>query len=101
MILRPVQAGSGNVRLEDFRWGVDLLGVKDGVNNVFTTPSNFIQLSNVVINVFWNGRKLKIGNDYTVSESGGVGTGYDTVTFLFPKPPVATSELTADYIADV
>ena len=101
MILRPVQAGSGNVRLEDFRWGIPLVGVKNGVNNVFTTPENFVQSVNVIIRVYWNGRRLKLNDDYTVSESGGIGTGYDTVTFLFPKPPVATSELTADYIVDV
>jgi hypothetical protein len=82
-----------------FRWNIDLLGVKNGVNNVFTTPEDFEQVGNLVISIYWNGRRLKLNGDYTVAESGGVGTGYDQVTFLFSKSPVSSSILTADYIA--
>lgn len=85
--------------LTRFRWDVALLGVKNGVNSIFTTPEKFIQSGNFKVLVYWNGRRLRETNDYTVSESGGVGTGFDTVTFLFAKPPVSSSVLTADYIA--
>lgn len=82
------------------RWNKDLVGTKDGVNQSFTIPDpEFVQIGETVIRVFYNGQRLRLGsgNDYTVSESGGVGTGYDTVT-LVGVAPFPQEELTADYL---
>lgn len=49
------------------------------------------------IALYFNGQRLEsgAGNDFTVSESGGVGTGFDTVTLLFL--PNIGSKFVADY----
>jgi hypothetical protein len=84
------------------RWDKELIGVKDGFNTSFQTPQNFVQVDEIVIRVYRNGQRLSLGasKDYTVSESGGVGTGYDTVTFN-GSPPLDYEILTADYIEDI
>jgi hypothetical protein len=74
------------------------LGPKNGVNLVFQTAHKFEPAS---IKVFWNGVRLHsgIGSDFVVSESGGVGTGYDTVTFAAPEmAPLPGESVLADYI---
>ena len=83
----------------DHRWDVELLGVKNGVNMVFTTPEDFEQVLNIRIRTYLNGQRLLEGggNDYTVSESGGVGTGFDTVTTAVA--PQSDDNLTADFVA--
>lgn len=101
MILHPVADGvkAAATLLGRFRWNKDLVGVKDGVNKVFTVPDPFfVQSGEIVIRVDMNGQRLRLGaaNDYTVSESGGVGTGYDTVTFVVA--PKAYENPTADYL---
>lgn len=53
--------------------------------SVFTTPINF-RHGGVDTEVFqYNGQRLLegAGNDYVASESGGVGTGHDTITLFF------------------
>lgn len=89
------------------RVGVALVGPKDGSNRVFrTTPDVFehdLGGTGQTIEVFHNGRRLiqttsmdpSIG-DYWVEESGGVGTGYDTINLL-TFAPVARSSLVANY----
>jgi len=76
---------------------ISLLGIKDGVNVMFTTPEPFVQNPNLNIKVYLNGQRLwnGAGNDYTVSESGGPGTGYDTV--VLAVPPKGFENLIADY----
>lgn len=87
------------------RWnqGVPLLGTKDGINRVFTTPGPFRQDDYASIRVYHNGRRLDespdtnpLNGEYVVSESVP-GAGYDTVT-IFSFSPVATSDLLADYV---
>jgi hypothetical protein len=92
-------SGTTGLLLARQRTDVDLIGDKNGVNSTFTTPDYFIQTSTVKIQVFRNGVRLRLGliNDYTVSESGGVGTGYDTVIYNGP-PPLSFEQLTSDYI---
>lgn len=77
-------------------YGVGLLGVMNGVNRVFMTPGIFVnQLGGDTLQLYYNGQRLLEVDDYTLSESGGSGPGYDTVTLLFaPKPG---DKLTADY----
>jgi hypothetical protein len=82
---------------EILREGVPLLGVYDGVNVLFTTPEVFVQSVNRNIKVYLNGVRLFYGsgNDYVVQESGGPGTGFDTVVLVVA--PKATENLLADY----
>jgi len=103
MILQPVGGGAkaAGILLGRFRWNQDLQGTKDGVNATFVLPGGdqFTQSGELVIRVYRNGQRLRLGslNDYTVSESGGPGTGYDTILFLGPAP-LPYEELTADYL---
>lgn len=89
------------------RTGYTLVGPKDGANRIFrTTPDHFVHDPGGTgkdIEVWHNGRRLiwtSVANpalgDFTVSESGGVGTGFDTITLL-TFAPVGSSTLVADY----
>jgi hypothetical protein len=83
-----------------FRTGQNLLGDKDGSNVVFTVPTgdNFTHnLPFFSIQVYFNGVRQKLLDDYIVSESGGLGTGFDTVTLCVA--PRANDTLLVDYIA--
>jgi hypothetical protein len=86
------------------RWNKDLVGIKNGINPSFLIPDGdkFLQSGENVVRVYRNGLRQNFGagSDYTVSESGGVGTGYDTITFN-GTAPLAYEELTADYMIDV
>lgn len=100
MILRSVNDGNraASILLGRFRWNKGLVGTKDGINKVFVTPDLiFVQSGEIVIRIFYNGQRFSIGSscDYVVSESGGVGTGYDTVTLSVA--PQSFDALTADY----
>lgn len=95
-------AGTINVRV-----GVSLVGPLNGTNRVFrTTPDYFehdLAGNGQTIEVFHNGRRLiqtsstdpSIG-DYWVEESGGVGTGFDTINLL-TFAPIVSSGLVASY----
>lgn len=101
------QGGSGRAAwllIGRMRWNKDLVGTKNGVNQDFLVPDGekFLQSGNNVVRVYRNGVRLRLGadNDYTVSESGGVGAGYDMITFIGPAP-LDYENLTADYMVDV
>jgi len=99
MILQPQVVG---LKLSLFKIEELLLGTKNGVNLVFTTPDKFVNSGGIKIGVYLNGVRLKVGvgNDFTVSESGGVGTGFDTVTLASGLAPLLGENLFADYIID-
>ena len=83
-----------------FRTGQQLVGLKDGANITFTVPvgDKFTHnLPFLSIQVYWNGVRLTLIDDYTIYESGGPGTGYDTV--LLEVPPNADDHLLVDYVA--
>jgi len=81
------------------RTGVALIGLIDGANQVFTTPDFFVHESGGrSIQVYYNGQRLFDPDDYVPSESGGPGTGYDTVTLQGPKPPKNLDRIWADYV---
>lgn len=68
----------GVVKHED----VELIGDVDGINTVFTIPEGkFLYTSEYKIIVYRNGVREVLGEDYFIAESGGVGTGYDTIIF--------------------
>jgi hypothetical protein len=83
--------------------GIYFIGVLDGVNRVFKTPDKFVHANGLSIDVFHNGRRLieapipdVRGGDFYCSESGGSGTGFDTINFL-SFAPVSKSALVSDY----
>ena len=55
-------------------------GLINDANTSYTTVADFIEGSE---SVYFNGVRQTegVGCDYVRSESGGVGTGYDTITF--------------------
>ncbi len=80
-----------------FLTGQSLLGTIDGVNTVFSTPRNFLRTADFEEAVYLRGlrRCEGPGADYVASESGGPGTGYDTITFL--NPPRVGDTIIIDY----
>lgn len=86
-----------------FKQGAELLGTKDSSNRIFTTPDKFINGAfgdnDFRISVKHNGRDLIAGCDFTMIESAGPGTGFDTLTFI-TFVPNSTSELFADYVTE-
>ncbi len=94
----PADAAPGPAPdIADFRRNIILIGAKNGVNQTFTTPDKFVRTPFTEV-VYHNGvvQEEGAGNDYTLSESGGPGTGYDTVHFSIA--PYAWEKLTIDYM---
>jgi hypothetical protein len=78
--------------------GITLIGAIDKINQVFTTPTYFLhEIGGRSIQVYYNGQRLLDPDDYIPSESGGAGTGYDTITLQGAKPPRPGDKLWADY----
>jgi hypothetical protein len=90
--------GSNNMFLK--KEDIQLVGLIDNINTVFYIPSGyFIQNSIYKIIVYKNGVKQFLGNDFTVFEQGGPGTGYNGVLFTVAPQliPIPSDILTADY----
>ena len=103
----PSGAPGVGLPVTDLRIDVELDGVINGINKVFTLPNGetAVDLSasgSATINAIYNGKVLHLGDgthDFTISESGGVGTGYDTVTFTVARPaPKPGDRVTANWI---
>lgn len=92
LVLRPRA-----VALSLVRTGQALLGTVDGVNQTFTTPDPFVHaVPGASIAVYYNGQRLALVDDYTVSAPTLVG--FTQVDLLIaPKPG---DRLIADYIVD-
>jgi len=83
-----------------FRTGQPLNGVINGTNITFTVPPGDKFTHNLPflsIKVFYNGVRLALLDDYMVIESGGFGTGYDTV--ILEVAPLPGDHILADYVA--
>jgi len=84
-------------RLRNF---ASLTGALNGINQTFTLAEKGTHLppTGIQIRLFRNGVSLHpgVGHDYTVTESGGAGTGFDTVT-LQSKAPLSWEILYAHY----
>lgn len=92
---------TGVVTVDDFREYVTLLGTKDGSNLTFTLPDKALHAPpKLHVKVFRNGVLQRPGatEDYTLSESGGSGTGYDTITFASGCAPRDYEDLWAMYV---
>jgi hypothetical protein len=88
-------------RGENTRVGVALSGAVDGTNVTFATPQKFLVRGGCTIAVYLNGVRLSPGatSDYVIAESGGPGSGHDTVILaIAPKPTPTLDQLVADYM---
>lgn len=79
-----------------------LLGVIDGVNTFYNIPpihSAFIQTDVYKIRVYLNGVKQLFNGDFFIEESGGAGTGFDTIIMAVApiNDPIPIDILTADF----
>ena len=82
-----------------YRVAQDLVGARDGINVVFTVPASEHYVHNLPffsVAVYLNGMRLALLDDYIVQESGGPGTGYNTV--VLNEAPFADDHLFADYV---
>lgn len=81
-------------RVHATKYGVPLTGPINGANQTYTTPDKFNPTAQAV---YYNGQRLSLTLDYSIAESGGPGTGYDTVNFLVT--PKVGDHLLVDYIS--
>lgn len=91
---------SATVTATNYKYEQLLVGARNGVNRVYTTPDYFLPTT---FELYHNGRRMIRSGliteiEYEVQESGGVGTGFDTVLFL-AFSPIASSVLRANYTA--
>lgn len=80
---------------------ISLNGSQDGVNDTFTLSDKFLHgdldSNTFEISITHNGRVLYVNKDFIISESQGIGTGYDTVKFISLIPD-ASSFLLCNYL---
>ena len=82
---------------------VPMIGDIDGSNRIFSIPApdKFINgpyHGNIFkIQVFHNGRELDEVIDYLISESGGAGSGYDTIILISFTPRI-NSKMYCNYV---
>jgi hypothetical protein len=87
-----------------FRQKIKLIGNIDGVNRMFVVPNGDKFINGTFHNnefriyITHNGRGLSEGIDYILSESGGVNTGFDTITMIGFTPLANRSVLEASYV---
>ena len=81
-------------RVHAQKYGVGLTGPINGVNQTYTAPDKFNPTAHAV---YYNGQRLHLTLDYSIVESGGPGSGYDTVNFLVI--PKVGDHLLTDYIS--
>lgn len=80
-------------RVHSTKYNVPLVGLINGTNQTYTTPDLF---NATTIAVYYNGQRLQPTDDFTLGESGGPGTGYDTVSLVVT--PQVGDHLLSDYI---
>jgi hypothetical protein len=81
---------------------IELIGAVDDVNTIFEIPNGqkFIQNGSTMnIIAYKNGVRQRLGDDYFIAESGGPGTGFDTVilSVVPTTTPPPVDVITADY----
>jgi len=87
-----------------WREKIPLIGLRNGTNRMFFTPDKFINglyFGNVFyLTVEHNGKELYENIDFTIGESSGPGSGYDTIN-ITSLTPNAHSLLFATYAIKV
>jgi hypothetical protein len=95
-----IGGGAGSLPI-NFHENIPLIGLKNGVNRYFMTPDKFfvgiLEGSDFSIRIRHNGKGLDPDLDFEIQESGGLGSGYDTI-FFKSFIPTAFSNLLADYV---
>lgn len=98
---------TGGTGAPPYKWveEVNVIGTKNGSNRVFTTTHKFLNGlftdgSFFHIHLKHNGKDLYENIDYTISESGGAGTGYDTI-YITAFAPKKKDQLKATYAVAV
>ncbi len=90
------------IAADRFRTGQKLVGARDGTNFSFRTTGTekFVHnLPFLSIQVFLNGIRLTLLDDYTIQESEGSGTGYNVVVLeVAPRP---MDKVVADYVVSI
>lgn len=106
-ITNGLSVPGGNVQYY-LKQQIPLIGAVDGSNRTFTVPFPDKFLNGLYfggnefqIYVTHNGNLLKPEGNYTISESGGPGTGYDTVNLISFTPLPGRSILAASYVISV
>lgn len=98
-------SGGGNLPV-NFKQNISLIGARDGNNRIYNVPAPDKFINGIFRNnefkilIRHNGKGLEEGVDYIVSESGGSGTGYDTIIFI-SMSPAPRSRLLCDYVVEV
>ena len=96
--------GTGSSRTFLHKINIRMLGIKNGSNRTFTTPDVFINEDVggdlLTISIFHDGNRLVEDDEYVLAESGGAGTGFNTVIITAFKPK-AESTLIANYFTDI
>ena len=90
-----------SIPASDFRIDEPLVGAVNGSNTSFILPYSekaFHAAAGLKIVPYRAGQRssVGVGCDATVSESGGPGTGFDTVVFLLP--PKVGDNMTVDFV---
>ena len=83
----PISLRAVSAYLGGFRKNQPVTPAPDGVETIFFPPEDFLYsttpaLSFLNPSVYLNGNRLQEGVDYTLEESGGVGTGFDSIEFV-------------------
>lgn len=80
------------------RFNIEPSGAKNGVNTIFTLPENVVFST---FRLYRNGVRLREDSggtcDFKLVESGGSGTGYDSLETTDGYPLLSWELLTADY----
>lgn len=98
-------SGAGSLPV-NFKENISLVGARDGINRIYKVPNSdkfingIFQNSELSISVYHNGKLLEQNIDYIVAESGGVGSGFDTVIFTNYSPP-NRSRILANYQTEI
>lgn len=86
-----------------FKQEKELIGTQDGTNRTFTTPDKFVDgalgANEFHIRVIFNGRTLIKEDEFIIIESGGAGTGFDTIVFV-NQIPQTKHEIRVDYVTE-
>lgn len=78
-----------------FKQDVNIIGTQDSFNVVFTVPEKFLYTTLHKLTFYINGVRQAISTNFMIAESGGVGTGYDTI--ICNEAPDPQDILLVDY----
>lgn len=87
-----------------WRENIELIGIKNGINRQFFVPEYFLDGNysgnQFSISIFHNGRKLAKGQEFTIGEAGGPGTGFNVINYN-SFSPISSNTIKATYAVKV